>query len=620
MDFCSLCFEKIIKISDNVINFKPCDHKICQKCAHFIMFDICRRGVDFSFFLSKEKEIQCNICSQGLTTIDLLKFSEKFLQDSQQTLENIPAEINSWFKALLDQYKATKNIILKEIMQKIKENNEKFHETIEKIISNVRELQKKHKERNIKEYNNIKKQLEIFEEPFLILLKDFKENNFEASRKYYIPKKKDDIFCFIDKNIKISTKNTKEDLKFIQREINLFKEKHKENKYSVFDHYAYFKINFPLQITSFPHDKISIDHEKFTINTQSFAPYNMKSDVSCSFYSNNIQFIAWAGYGFNQNNQNEEFPLKIWDLTKGNSMQIEGFSEISVVCTYPKTFLNASPQQWLCVADKQGNFQGFSIKSLGYYQIVRVFSFDTTKPISALTIFQDKSCEIDKNQDIYSIIAFDNNDNDNLKLFKFREGSWELITIIKAPSKCHVINNFYDIKENKTKIYFGFASKICGFDLRGRQLNNEEYLTNWKFSIIYFVFLERNNTYFLVYTKDDKEILIANLNNGAIIRNARISNIKDIAIWERKREKSDIEDIYLIIATSDSIKVRDFYNLNHEIYCQPSQKIVVNLINFGEKNIIKNGEIKNALVLVNFNEIMRNSEILKQCWEIVPAI
>lgn len=611
MDSCSLCFEKILILPNNIIHFKSCNHKICHKCSHFILLDICKRGVDFSFLRSKEKNIQCIICAatETFTTAEFLAFSKRFhknfnkkaknSQENIENLENIPEEIKDWFKPLMDQLKTVQQKITKEVLKKLNQNNIIFTTKIEEIIENLKKMQKQHQKRNITEYNDIKNQLEIFEEPFWTLLAEFRRNSLEASRKYYISNQPtDNKYVFLDKTFNIITKTP---------EIY--------NETSVFHDESYFQINFPMQIAPFPIDRFSIEPEKVIIDSQGFAPYSMKSGVSCSFHSNNNKYLAWAGYGFNKTS--ETFPLKIYDLTGGTCIKIEGFSEISVVCTYPKSSRDGK-SQWLCVADKQGKFQGFSVNLLENKQIVKVFSFDTMNPISALTVFQDKNCELDENQDIYAIIAYDIDDPDRLKLFRFCEGSWELIKIIKSPSKCHVINHFYDKTINKTKIYFGFASKICGFDMRARQINDENYLTNCKYSMINFVFLPKKNTYFMVYTKEDKEILVANLKSGNIVRTVGVSNVRDISIWERKRENSDIIDIYLIIATNNSIEVRDFYNLNREIYAQQFNKIVVNVVNLGEQNVVKNKKIKKILVIANLNGTMGSSHVFKQNWEIIP--
>ena len=683
-----------------------CDHTFCLECFPYVCFHALKtvKNSD-NFFANSEKEFPCPICLTGKTKFryenlcqqinfsskekikppfkclcpqknDLTNFCLKcqttFCSYCLKTIHEghgiiIPIEENllkfcekkslqeeAKFLVLYENYSKWKDLLLKKLETSKEAFTAQFNNMIEEIIIQLQTLKEETSRKTILEIQYLNSQLELIQDSFSLLGKDFaSKQDLHPNKQFHLMKLMEDIQEVNIKTIDISEGKINFDkdrfllgnLQNIQMILNDL-QKNTGKLMNIDLEFPLFNINENIsshkQVQSNPIEYFcEMESTEIIIDEKKFYPGWCKSNLSCNFSLNpesRENYLAWAGYSNIAGKTN--YPLIIYNLStmrKEAVLQNENQFYINFVSHFTKEDndgIENLQKKWVYCGDMGGilriyeiNYSkskaNFSIKS----EITTAKTMGKTKEILSAVIFHDKFKELDKNfascyvmislYDSSSPLLLYKNFEDNMENTSNNEDKWEIFRKILNPTKnfCFTMNFYHDELLKKTIFYFGFSeSFIALYDFKNEQWEGEKHIfpTTDRVNSINFIFMKnkfscglKNNENvkngYLVYTQENNEVIVGDIKNRKIERKVELKDVSciyDCHFWGNNSEKN-----YLIVATYSvklkSIQILDFDTLN-VLFVKKLDQFPVNIMIVPRKKIKKCEKIPEE----NYNECL----------------
>ena len=258
--------------------------------------------------------------------------------------------------------------------------------------------------------------------------------------------------------------------------------------------------------------------------------------------------------------------------------------------------------------DNSGVLRIFELAKESFFKEIE--KIETKKAILSAIIFDDKFIEIidsKKGKDdvigTYAMISFADLQNSPLRIYKLNgTEKGQLIREIPNPVNqyCYTNNFYHDEIRWKTCLFFAFDSSFVKmYDLKSGAWI-KEFKSETNVSSINFII--RNNVKnivkierFIVYTQGNNSIIIADIDNGTIIKQVNLTNIwkvRDLCVWD------PLKNNFLIIAAQNqnSLKI-----LNQDLVVIASKEATTNSVPHNLIKILKKDQktkkIKECIVL-----------------------
>ena len=536
-DYCDFCLNTY-----HLNNRKFSKHRVVNmEQKHSILSDKineckCPGKDQIDLFCLKCQSVCCRYCAKTVHYNHHIKPLTQVIPPQNKTKSY--EQITNHFKILNDNFKKLQKNLLKTIESEIETNNKEFNK--------YDSLHPNKKYQIYKDFRDSKNLSEVISKDFSIKIVGNEK----------IKKIKNDLTDFyndqIDKNL----------LNYFENDGFLIIDKSETyNKINQFSFYS-----DPIELLA---------KNPFLLDKGTFDFGFCKSNVSTSFIIDDETFLVWTG---SIDEKGKYYPLYIYNLSQRKKNQIiaKNNSYINVLSTYPNN-ANYDSKKWLYSGDNSGVFSIYEISKDKSFRELNKIRIESGVGILSAVIFDDKFGELSNDKDeVFALISLALED---APLVIYKINTNEIIKKIENPTKafCRMINFFYDDNLLKTLIFCGFSrSQIKLYDLKLENWDKKSFETKEHVTSMNFVF--EDDEKFLIYTQGNNSIVVANIEQGKVLRGVGLKNteyIYDLCIWNTP------DQIYLIIATynQNSIKILNFDNLN--ILCSKETA------NFRPINILK---------------------------------
>ena len=573
---------------------KSCFQNLLCKCSSNKMLE---------YFCLDCKIAICSLCCKSLhqehnhvfLSDNIFKNEKLNYQKASENLKNINLLFNDFQKSFLNTVHMIGQL-----------EREKFNEICDELIFSINQLKKIKSQKFIEEYIQFKSHLSLIQNSIECLSQEIDKNQEIHPNKLFQINNFCDYEIFVEKIKNICLKSNE------NQEIIKVKNSIKEISAKLVEENI-FKPIFQERVKKFPmyENTVMTDSQSTqcskTIETYSrasdsvgsnpiellkknptilekgtFSPGYYKSNVTTSFIMGGENYLVWPGtYSSPSINKKISFSLENVNITPKNhkSEALKNYcclhiynltlrkketilkvnsSKLNVI----STFSNDS-KKWLYTADDFGVMRIYDIMNGKNFKEIHKIETNSGKEILSAIIFEDKYKEINHNdKGIYLLISF-NDWKSPLLLYKLDIGKEEeIIREIRNPLKksCWTLNFYHNQNISKTCIFAGFTSSFIKiYDIETNSWLSQQFETKAPVYSINFITGENEDygTNFVVYTQGNNLIIIANIDNGKIIKKINMPNsevVFDLCTWNW------LKKIYFITTAQNknAIKILDY--------------------------------------------------------------